>query len=181
MSGGTFTFFESALDSFMNGVEEFFAISYVLFACRLEFVISLVVCVSFGLFGRSLERDVVEEFLSEVGRLESFTLFSRTFMDTVEDGGRAETPTVSSGCGRTARSVAASPLGLDLALASCGFRSPLPQRGKSSKTERLYRVARVRSIRWPFNLYSGVWVRSIRWPFTAACAAHFVERVRVFS
>ena len=29
-------------------------------------------------------------------------------------------------------------------------------------------------------MYSGVWVRSIRWPFTAACAAHFVERVRVF-
>ena len=57
-----------------------------------------------------------------------------------EDGGLAETPTVSadgsfpeavrslpqtlscsSGCGRTARSVAASPLGLDLALVSCGF------------------------------------------------------------
>ena len=45
----------------------------------------LVVCVSFGLFERSLERDVVEEFLSEVGRLESFTLFSRTFVDTVEE------------------------------------------------------------------------------------------------
>ena len=32
----------------------------------------------------------------------------------------------SSGCGRAARPVAASPLGLDLALVSCGSGVPLP-------------------------------------------------------
>ena len=50
------------------------------------------------------------------------------------------------------------------------FLSSTSAKMERAQKERLYRVVRIRSIRWPFNLYSGVWIRSIRWPFTPACA-----------